>query len=75
MAATRNLISSSIKMIMNFGVNPETQKQVMKTKSFSNVRTDATTDNIYAAAKALSSLQTHSVTSVRRVDTFEIVFE
>ncbi|MGE8078765.1 DUF1659 domain-containing protein [Peribacillus loiseleuriae] len=42
---------------------------IVKRKSFSNVKTDAVSDDILAAAEAIAGLQMHSLSKVAQIGT------
>lgn len=58
---------SSIKLKLNYGVDLN-GKAVVKSKTFPNVKADATDDSIFEVANALVKLQEHSLVYVIRVD-------
>lgn len=43
-------------------------KVIVKTKTYSKVNPSATNDDVYAVAKAISSLQEHSLIEVQKID-------
>lgn len=43
-------------------------KVVVKTKTYSKINPSATNDDVYAVAKAISSLQEHSLIEVQKID-------
>lgn len=43
-------------------------KVVVKSKTYSKINPNATNDDIYAVAKAISSLQEHSLIEVQKID-------
>lgn len=63
--AIKNL--SSIKLKLNYGVD-KNGKAITKNKSFSNVKSDATDENIFDVANALAELQDHSLIDIIKVD-------
>ena len=50
----------------------ETGKMKVKSKTFSNIRTDATDDNLLVAAKAIDGLTAKSLHKTKKVVTSEI---
>lgn len=75
MAVTQNLVSSSVGIVFSVGVNPETNNPITQTKSFSNINPAVTAEDVYATVQILSSLQSHSVVKIKRIDTYEIMNE
>lgn len=55
MAILKNIESVSLILKMENGTNSEGET-IYKTKSFNGIRTDATTENIYAVGKAISEV-------------------
>lgn len=64
---------SQLRLILNNGTDPETDRVKTKTKSFNNVTEDATADQLYAVANALVSLQTLPLHDLQRVDTSDLM--
>ncbi|HLR09069.1 MAG TPA: DUF1659 domain-containing protein [Bacillota bacterium] len=64
--------SSSLRLVLYDGDDIETGKPIYKTKSFSNVKTAATADQLYAIAQAVAELQERSLYNVERRDTADI---
>ena len=70
--AVGRLISSQLRLTLDNGNDTKTGKMIFKTKSFNNVKTDATADQLFAVAYALADLQTLPLYSVERNDNSEI---
>ena len=75
MAVTANPYGKSLKLILNRGVNPETNKEIQKTKSFTNIKVEATDDGLMTAAKTLGDLQSNPVMVVRKQELYELTNE
>ncbi|MFC4386559.1 DUF1659 domain-containing protein [Gracilibacillus marinus] len=60
---------SRMQLVFDNGVDPISGKQVFKTKSFNNVKTNATPDQILLIAQALAPLQQLPLFEVKRNDT------
>lgn len=75
MAAIEQLVSTSMGVLLSHGLNPETNKPITRTRTFSNIKTSATAEGLLSAAQTLASLQTHSVISVKRINTYELLNE
>lgn len=73
--ATSYLERSQLRLMFETGMDPVTQKPMLKNKTFSNIKTNATPDQLHTVAKALSSLQQHSLYQVQRVDQSNIESE
>jgi hypothetical protein len=66
------LKDSSIRLEFETGMN-EKGEPIYKFKTYSNVRKEATADQVDQAAKALGGLSANSLNSVERNDSFEII--
>ncbi|WP_099157717.1 DUF1659 domain-containing protein [Virgibacillus ndiopensis] len=63
---------STLQLVLDEGIDPESGKQIFKLKSFNNVKTDATADQLYTIAQAVAGLQERPLYSIERDDSFEI---
>ena len=70
-----NKTTVSMKMVFDKGINEATGKPKTQVKSFSNIRNDATDENIYLSAQKLASMQKNPVTIIRKQETYELVSE
>lgn len=59
---------SSLRLKLDCGVNELTGKIVVKSKTFSNVRPNASVDDVYQVAVALGSLQQYDVLEIAKID-------
>lgn len=64
-------LESELVLVLDNGVsasgNPLTQK-----RSYSDIKSDASNDNVFAVAEVLSGLQTKTKIAVQRRDTIEL---
>ncbi|MEJ8554636.1 DUF1659 domain-containing protein [Tepidibacter sp. Z1-5] len=68
MAITVIPMTSAIKMKLSLGLDPK-GNEIVRTKSFGNVKTDAANDDVYAVAKAIEGMLTGvNVQSIDRAD-------
>ena len=58
---------STLKIKFNHG-SDNNGKAIIRSKSFSNVKADASDDNLYAVTKALVALQDHDLYDVLKID-------
>lgn len=58
---------SSLKIRFNHGSDTN-GKLVIRSKTFPNVKPDATSDALYAVAKSIASLQDHDIYEVIKLD-------
>lgn len=70
MAATT--YQSQLRLVQRTGVDLSTGEPIYKTKSFSNIRTEATAEQLYRTAQAIASLQEWILVKVERRDDVEI---
>ncbi|ASN04147.1 DUF1659 domain-containing protein [Virgibacillus necropolis] len=70
--ATANMVNSTLRLIFSEGVDAISGKEVFKTKSFSNVKTAATADQLYAISILLEPLQQRLLFKIERNDSSEL---
>lgn len=68
--ATTAIQDTQLRMVFDAGMDGE--KQLYKNKNFSNVKTSASADQLYAVANALAPLQELPLLSVERNDSHSI---
>ncbi|QDP41474.1 DUF1659 domain-containing protein [Radiobacillus deserti] len=66
--AVAEKIDSGLQLIFENGVNPETGEVMLKRKSFNNVKTTATPDQLFAIANVLVPLQQKTLHSIQQSD-------
>ena len=71
MAITVVPVSARLQLRLNTGLD-ENFNPVYRTRSFSNVKTDADNTALFELAQEIGTLQVHTVDSVRRVDEVEL---
>lgn len=59
---------SGLKMRFDCGTDELTGKIKTKSKTYSNVKPSASSDNIYQVGQALANLQKHDLLEIARVD-------
>ncbi|WP_163539777.1 DUF1659 domain-containing protein [Gracilibacillus sp. YIM 98692] len=74
MAVTER-INSRLQLVFENGTDPVSGDQIYKTKSFNNVKMDATADQLFAITEALAPLQQLTLYSIERDDTELITAE
>ena len=68
MAVTSIPHNSRLSLIFQTGTDPESGAPIRTTKSYSNIKYDATDQDVYDIAQALVSLQKYSLLETRRTD-------
>lgn len=67
MAIETNIVSTRMQLKLNTGLDQE-GKEIIRTKTYSNVKAEADNQNIFDVASSLASLQEHGLHQVHRVD-------
>lgn len=70
--AVADLTSSQLRLVFYEGDDPISGKPIYKAKSFNNVKTDATADQLYAIAEAFAGLQQLTLFNIERNDSSDI---
>ncbi|MFD2627768.1 DUF1659 domain-containing protein [Oceanobacillus kapialis] len=73
--ATAELMDSSLQLVFDNGIDSTTGNPSYKTKSFNNVKVEATADQLHAIATAVAGLQVLPLYNIERKDSSEIVQE
>lgn len=68
----QKLIASQLRLLFYEGDNPTTGNPILRAKSFSNVKTSATSEQLYHVAKAFEKLQAKELFTIERRDQSEI---
>ncbi|API91744.1 MULTISPECIES: DUF1659 domain-containing protein [unclassified Virgibacillus] len=71
--ANSTLTDSSLRLEFGKGTEQGSEKQLITSKSFHNVKTTATSDQLYAIAQAVASLQKLPLLTIQRKDSSKIV--
>lgn len=66
-------IALASRLQLRLVVGEENGVPVMRTRTYSNVKTGAEDDAVYEVAQHLAGLQVHDVEIIRRVNEFELV--
>ena len=66
------LKDTQLRLIFETGLN-EHGEPVLKGKNYNNVKKEATADQVFQAALALSGLSSYTLNSVERNDSFDII--
>ncbi|WP_087974094.1 DUF1659 domain-containing protein [Oceanobacillus rekensis] len=70
--AVADITKSTLQLVLQDGIDSESGSPIFKSKSFNNVKTDATADQLYAVATALVELQERPLYNINRNDTSDI---
>ncbi|AIM16302.1 hypothetical protein HW35_08505 [Bacillus sp. X1(2014)] len=66
------LVGTKLKMVFQTGIDDD-GKPILRTKTFSNVRKEASADQLFQAAKALAVLCNDPLNTLERTDSSEII--
>lgn len=73
MAISINPQDSRLRITYSLGIDEGTGKEITKSKSYSNIKHDATDEAIFTVATALIGLQKYPALNIERLDEKEIV--
>lgn len=71
--AISQVYRTQLRLGFENGVNPDTNEIIVKRKTFNNIKSEATADQLYTVAQALASLQQLPLYEVERTDHAEII--
>ncbi|RYG72167.1 DUF1659 domain-containing protein [Lentibacillus lipolyticus] len=71
--AVAQMMDSRLRLILDDGIDAASGKQLFKTKGFSNVKIEATADQLFAIATAVAGLQERTLLDIERNDSSNIV--
>ncbi|MGY0694775.1 DUF1659 domain-containing protein [Virgibacillus sp. FSP13] len=70
--AVAETYQSTLRLVLDDGADVLTGKPIYKTKSFNNVKTSATADQLFTIAQAFAGLQERPLYNIERRDNSEI---
>ncbi len=71
MAVVATPLNSSLRIIVQTG-RDENNRPILRTRSFNNVKTDASDEDLMSVAMQLADIQSHPVYAFRRTMEFEL---
>ena len=71
--ASFNSTSCSMKIRIDKGIDVETEKQVFKSKTYSNLKTSALADDVLAVGEALANLVENEGIEVFKTEVSEVL--
>lgn len=74
MAIIANQADSKLKLVFNAGIDEE-NKDIMKNKTFANVKPAVTNENLYNLAVSMSNLQSYTLSKIVRYEEYQISSE
>lgn len=70
--AVANLLETKLRMVFEKGMD-EKGNPILNTKTFNNIKKEATTDQLFQVAQAISALVNDSLTKIERNDMTDIM--
>ncbi|MEL7648039.1 MAG: DUF1659 domain-containing protein [Sedimentibacter sp.] len=74
MAVAANQADSKLKLVFNAGVD-ENNKDITKSRTYANVKTTTTNENLYNLALSISDLQSYALSNIVRYEEYQLVNE
>lgn len=74
MAIVANQADSKFKLVLNAGMD-ENNKEIIKSKTYSNVKATASNESIFEVASALAELQEYTLTNIVKYEEYDLVDE
>jgi len=74
MAIIANQSDSKLTLVLDAGLD-ENNKEIVKNKTFANVKTSATNENVYEVATALAGIQKYTLKNVKKYEEYDLVEE
>ncbi|TWH79326.1 DUF1659 domain-containing protein [Sedimentibacter saalensis] len=71
MAVIANQADSKLKLVFNAGLDEE-NKDIMKNKTFANVKPAVTNENLYNLAVSMSDLQSYTLSKIVRYEEYQL---
>lgn len=74
MAIVANQADSKFKLVLNAGLD-ENNKDIIKNKTYANVKSTVTNDSIFQVATSLAELQEYTLTNIVKYEEYDLVNE
>nr|WP_300092632.1 DUF1659 domain-containing protein [Sedimentibacter sp.] len=71
MAVIANQADSKLKLVFNAGLDEE-NNDIMKNKTFANVKPAVTNENLYNLAVSMSNLQSYTLSKIVRYEEYQL---
>lgn len=71
MAVIANQADSKLKLMFNAGLDEE-NNDIMKNKTFANVKPAVTNENLYNLAVSMSNLQSYTLSKIVRYEEYQL---
>ncbi|MDD2494490.1 MAG: DUF1659 domain-containing protein [Tissierellia bacterium] len=74
MAIVANQADSKFKLVLNAGLD-ENNRDIIKNKTYANVKSTVTNDSIFQVATSLAELQEYTLTNIVKYEEYDLVNE
>lgn len=74
MAIIANQADSKLKLVLNAGVDVN-NKDIIKSKTFANVKPTVTNENLFNLAVSMSDLQAYTLSNIVRYEEYQLINE
>lgn len=74
MPVVPNQADSKLKLVLNAGLD-ENNKVIIKNKTYSNIKSTVTNEDLYDLGVAISDLQSYSLVNLVRNEEYELINE
>lgn len=74
MAIIPKQADSKLKIVLNAGLD-ENNKNIIKNKTYSNIKSTVTNDDLFELGVALTDMQNHSLMNMIRYEEYELINE
>lgn len=74
MPVVPNQADSKLKIVLNAGLD-ENNKAIIKNKTYSNIKSTVTNEDLYDMGAAISDLQSYSLVNLVRYEEYELINE
>lgn len=74
MAIITNQADSKLKIVLNAGLD-ENNKNIIKNKTYSNIKSTLTNEDLYNLGVSITDMQAHSLMNLVRYEEYELINE
>jgi hypothetical protein len=74
MAVVTNQADSKLRLVFNAGLD-ENNKDIIKNKTYSNIKSTVANEDLYNLGLAISQLQSYTLMNIKRYEEYELLNE